>query len=196
MLGASSKHFATCAFRPSILFGPGDHLLVPQIHELIVKGETPYVIGDGDNLWDLAYVGNIADAHVLAVENLISSKTAAGQAFLLSNEEPIAFRDLCLAIWANFGHYPPFEVRIPFSIAYLAGYIAEWLTLITGTPFSLSRGSVLDACATRYWSGAKARRVLGYKPRVGLEEGLRISCNVRTFLSVVFADLLLFKFLI
>ena len=176
VLNACDEKLATCALRPSVLFGPGDYQLIPSVHACIAKGETPFVIGKGENLWDVAFVGNAADAHILAVENLLSTKTAAGQAIFISNEEPIPFRDFCLEVWKNFGHYPPFEIKIPVSLATLVGYITETVTWATGTPTTLSRGSVLDACGTRYCSGEKARKVLGYKPRVGIEEGIRISC--------------------
>lgn len=178
MLGADDQKMATCALRPSVLFGPGDHQLIPSIYACIAKGESPFVIGDGENLWDVTYVGNVADAHVLAVENLLSSKTAAGEPIFLSNEEPITFRDFCLAIWSHFGHYPSFELHIPVSVAALAGCIAECVTWFTGTPATLSRGSVRDACGTRYCSGEKARKILGYRPRIGIEEGIRVSCEV------------------
>lgn len=153
--------------------------MIPSIHACISKSEMPYVVGDGENLWDVTYAGNIADAHVLAVENLLSSRTAAGEAIFVSNEEPITFRDLCLAVWAHFGHYPSYTFHIPVWIATFTGFVAEWVTWMTGTSTTLSQGSVLDACATRYCSGAKARQLLDYKPRVGIEEGLRISCAVR-----------------
>lgn len=58
------------------------------------------------------------------------------------------------------------------------GLLAEWKTSIMGTPTTLNRGSVKDACSMRYASGEKARRVLGYEARIGIEEGLRISCLV------------------
>jgi len=178
VLAANDEQLSTCALRPSVLFGPGDYQLIPSLHSCIAKGETPFIIGSGDNLWDVTYISNIADAHVLAVENLLSENTAAGEAIFISNEEPITFRDFCLAVWASFGHYPPYVVHIPVSVATVAGYIAELVTWITGTPTTLSRGSVLDACVTRYCSGKKARDILGYKPRVGIEEGIRISCDV------------------
>ena len=50
-----------------------------------------------------------------------------------------------------------------------------------GTPTTLSRGSVKDACSMRYASGEKAKRILGYEARVGIEEGLRVSCQVGHF---------------
>jgi sterol-4alpha-carboxylate 3-dehydrogenase (decarboxylating) len=126
----------------------------------------------------VTYVGNVADAHVLAAENLLSTMTAAGEAFFIQNNEPIAFRSFSLAVWKHFGHIPPFQVPIPAGLAWFAGLFAECFTWISGTTTTLSRGSVKDACSTRYASGAKAERVLGYRPRVGLEEGLRISCEV------------------
>ncbi|KAL4998230.1 hypothetical protein BDV10DRAFT_194535 [Aspergillus recurvatus] len=177
VLQYSSDVMSTCALRPSVLCGPGDYQLVPAIHACIGKGETPFVIGDGLNLWDVSYVTNVADAHVLAAENLASLKTAAGEAFFIQNNEPIAFRDFCLAIWARFGHTPPFEVHIPKWLACLAGLVSEALTWVSGQATTLSRGSVKDACAVRYANGEKARRILGYEARVGIEDGIRLSCE-------------------
>ena len=187
VLAANSEDMLTCAIRPSVILGPhsrlgpGDYQLVPQIHACIDKFETPFIIGSGANLYDFSFVTNIADAHVLAVENLLSSEpTAAGEAFFISNQEPVPFRDFMLAIWREFDHIPPFEVRIPASFAWLAGLVAEWATWLTGTAAmaTLSRGSVQDATGTRYASGEKARKILGYYPRVGLQEGIRIACRV------------------
>lgn len=169
---------ATCALRPSVLCGPGDYQLVPAIHACIAKYETPFIIGDGLNLWDITHVSNIADAHVLAVENLVTSRTAAGEAFFIQNNEPISFRDFCLAIWRQFGHVPPFEIRVPEGLAYLAGFACEMTTWVMGTTTTLSRGSVRDACAVRYASGDKAKALLGYEAWIGIEETIRQSCEV------------------
>ena len=175
---ASSKDLATCALRPSVIFGPGDRQLIPALHACIGKHETPFVVGDGSNMWDLTFVGNVADAHVLAMENLLSTKTAAGQAIFISNEQPVPFRDFCLAVWNGFGHDPPFQITIPLGLAKFAASVAELLTWLSGYPSTLSRGSVQDACQVRYCNGAKARELLGYKSRVDIEDGIRISCEV------------------
>jgi sterol-4alpha-carboxylate 3-dehydrogenase (decarboxylating) len=42
----------------------------------------------------------------------------------------------------------------------------------------LSRGAILDGTAVRYVDINKARRVLGYSPKVCLEEALKITCEV------------------
>jgi sterol-4alpha-carboxylate 3-dehydrogenase (decarboxylating) len=179
VLQHTSDMMPTCTLRPSVVCGPGDHQLVPTIHACIAKKETPFVIGTGSNLWDVTYVTNVADAHVLAAENLKSSRTAAGEAFFIQNNEPITFRDFCLAVWAHYGHTPPFELHIPERLAYLVGLVSEALAWVTGKTTAISRGSVRDACAVRYANGEKARRILGYEARVGIEDGIRMSCEVR-----------------
>jgi len=125
-----------------------------------------------------SYVDNVADAHVLAVDNLLTSRTAAGEAIFITNEQPIPFRDFCLAVWREFEHFPPFEINIPRIVATFFGLLADLITRLTGTQTTLSYGSVNDAVSVRYCNGEKARRLLGYSPRVGLEEGIRMSCDV------------------
>ncbi|CAI7670304.1 unnamed protein product [Penicillium manginii] len=157
--------------------GEGDYQLVPALHACIAKYQTPFIIGDGQNLWDVTHVRNVADAHILAIENLMTSRTASGEAFFIQNNEPITFRDFCLAIWSHFGHNPPFEIRIPEKLAYVVGFLCEMVAWVTDTHATLSRGSVRDACAVRYVSGEKAKAILGYEARIGIEDAIRLSCE-------------------
>ena len=91
------------------------------------------------------YVGNVADAHVLAVENLLGPKTAAGEVFFVQNNEPITFREFQLAIWRNFEHFPVVEVTIPGSLAYALGFLAECFAWASGKAITLSRGYVITS---------------------------------------------------
>lgn len=169
----------TSSIRPATIYGEGDHQLVPSIVSCIIdKSESPFLVGPGTNLWDTVYVGNVADAHVLALENLLSSTpTAAGEAFFIQNNTPTTFREFCLTVWKTYnGHVPAFTVPIPTWLAWGLGAVMEGLTWFTGTPATLSRGSINDATAVRYASGEKARRILGYEARVHMEEGLRRGC--------------------
>lgn len=65
---------ATVALRPSGIFGEGDPLLVPILVEKAKEGKMKYIIGDGKNLMDFTYVGNVAQAHIQACSTLISLK--------------------------------------------------------------------------------------------------------------------------
>lgn len=183
VLSANKPDFATCALRPAPIFGPHDPAVIPLIHSCIAKSETPFILGSNTNLQDYVYVSNVADAHVLAVRNLLGPATAAGEAFFITNGEPVTARDLCIAIWKEFGHVPRFQVGIPEGVAWWLGLGAECWSWVCGSAGTFSRGVMLDATKTRYVSIEKARGVLGYEPRVRLPEALRISCQVSWFCS-------------
>lgn len=178
VLSASTTDFLTCSLRPATIIGPGDPGCLPIVYSCIANGETPWIIGEGTNLCDFAYVSNVADAHVLAVRNLLTSGTAAGEAIFITNGEPVPFRDFCMAVWKEFGHVPPFQLRIPGALAWWLGAVVEGVGWAVGKEGTLSRGAVRDATAVRYVSLAKAKRLLGYEPRVGMTEAVRISCEV------------------
>lgn len=72
-------------------------------------------------------------------------------------------------------------MHIPKSLAYFTGLACEMVTWLMGTTTTLSPGSVQDACATRYASGNKAKEILRYKARIGIEEAIRLSCEVSRY---------------
>jgi sterol-4alpha-carboxylate 3-dehydrogenase (decarboxylating) len=67
---------------------------------------------------------------------------------------------------------------VPEGLAWWCGYVAEWGSWVTGMEGGFSRGMVSDGCRERYVNIGKARGLLGYVPRIGLQEGLRRSCEV------------------
>ena len=168
---------ATCTLRPSVILGREDYQLVPSIQACIQKWETAFIIGSGDNLWDFVFVDNVAHAHVLAAENLLTTKTAAGEAILISNDQPITFRDFMLSIWAQFDHVPPFSISIPAPLATFYGSSCELIAWLSGAKTTVCRGSVRDAIGTRYANQDKAKSLLGYRPIVDIWDGVRISCD-------------------
>jgi sterol-4alpha-carboxylate 3-dehydrogenase (decarboxylating) len=172
VLAHSSPAFPTTSLRPSPVFGPNDPTVLPALHALIAAHQAPFVLGTGANLHDFVYVANVADAHVLAVANLLGARTAAGEAFFISNGEPVALRAFCKAVWREFGCVPAWEVRVPEGVA----AAVAWVVGALGGGFA--GGMVRDGCRDMYVSIDKARRVLGYEPRVGLDEGVRRSCQV------------------
>lgn len=102
---ANDRTMATCALRPSVIYGPRDHQMIPSLHACIAKGETLCIIGDGLDLWDVTYVADAADAHVLALENLLSTGAATRQVIMILNEQLLLSRDFCLAVWKELGYY-------------------------------------------------------------------------------------------
>ncbi|KAK4897533.1 hypothetical protein LTR27_004677 [Elasticomyces elasticus] len=173
----ADKGLMACALRPCTIFGPTDTAVISIFHELIAKGETSFIVGDGDNLYDFMYIDNAVLAHMLAVENLLTTRTAAGQAFFISNEEPVYFWDFLAFVWAQFGHVPRYRVHIPESIAWMAALVFECKTWVAGGANTLNRGSVRDGVRSQFAHNGKARDILRYKPTVGLTEGVRRTCE-------------------
>lgn len=179
----AQKGLMACALRPSTIIGPGDTSVIATMADCIAKGETPFVVGDGNNLYDFIYIDNAAQAHVLAVENLLTTQTAAGEVFFISNQEPVYFWDFLAYIWAQFGHHPKRRFYIPTGLAWAAGAVAEFTEWLFGTDSTLSRGSVKDGMRTQYANCRKAEEILGYRARVGLAEGVRRACAVSISLA-------------
>ena len=68
---------ATCALRPSGLFGKGDTTFWPTVVAKANQGKMKYIIGNGQNLVEFTYVGNVAQAHLqvkLSAASLLCTK--------------------------------------------------------------------------------------------------------------------------
>jgi sterol-4alpha-carboxylate 3-dehydrogenase (decarboxylating) len=78
VLAASSPQLAVVALRPSGIFGEGDTVMVPTFVKQAKAGKMKYIIGDGRNMWDFTYVGNVAQAHVLVRLRAAGRESARG----------------------------------------------------------------------------------------------------------------------
>ncbi|KAB8214282.1 hypothetical protein BDV33DRAFT_228416 [Aspergillus novoparasiticus] len=177
-------HFLTCAIRPSGIFGVGDLVVLPGILDPYYRGRTNVQIGDNRNLFDFTESTNVAHGHYLAAESLVKHQKGLppdnmkvdGEAFFITNDEPRCFWDFTRLVWRYAGDTTrPDQVWVitrPWALL-LAG-VLEWVfwALGLGEP-PLTRTKVRLSCMTRYFSIDKAKKRLGYKPLVGLEDGLR-----------------------
>ncbi|KAF9454731.1 C-3 sterol dehydrogenase [Macrolepiota fuliginosa MF-IS2] len=103
----------------------------------------------------------------------------AGRAFFITNGEPCYFWDFPRLVWHQLDrHFPdhrkPRSVfKMPKSVGLTAATGAEWFGMLVGKEPAFTRFKVAFSCATRWHNIEKARRVLGYEPDVGVEEGIK-----------------------
>lgn len=167
----------TCAIRPHVVFGPGDTRLVPAILARAREGKLKFSVGLGEKkLSDFTYVTNVVDAMLAAAERLGPDAAIAGQAYFITNGEPMSFWDFVGKVLPPLGHRPP-RFAIPRSIAYAAAAVREaYDTYVRGGTLNaeegLSRFAIRYICSHHYFSHAKATRDLGYVPRVRMAEGI------------------------
>lgn len=126
--------------------------------------------------------------HALSRQKLhaphVNPLQVAGQAFFITNGEPIYFWDLARMVWHELdthfpGHRKPRKpLVLPRSVGMLAAYGAEWAGWLTGKEPTFTRYKVTYTCVNRWHNIEKARRVLGYGPKVGLQEGVKSMVDV------------------
>uniref|UniRef100_A0A5B6ZIS1 Reticulon-like protein n=1 Tax=Davidia involucrata TaxID=16924 RepID=A0A5B6ZIS1_DAVIN len=170
----------TCCIRPSIIFGPGDKLLVPSLVAAARAGKSKFIIGDGINMYDFTYVENVAHAHICAERALASEGTvagrAAGQAYFITNMEPIKFWEFVSLILEGLGYERP-RIKIPVFVMMPIAHLVE-CTYKLLAPYGmkvpqLTPSRIRLLSCSRTFNTSKANDHLGYTPIVPLQEGLR-----------------------
>lgn len=167
--------FYTVALRPAGIFGPGDRQLVPGLRTVAKLGQSKFQIGDNNNLFDWTYAGNVADAHVLAAKKLLNPETrdnVAGETFFITNDTPAYFWALARTVWKADNHIDKHVIVLKRPVAILAGYLSEFFSKLLGKEPGLTPFRVKIVCAYRYHNISKAKKYLGYKPRVDIEQGI------------------------
>lgn len=161
----------TVSLRPHLVWGPGDWFL-PELLDLARRGRLVQ-IGDGDNLVDVTYVENLADAHLLAAKQLRGEAPAGGRAFFISQGEPVELWDFLGSLLDRLGIPRPTR-SISYRTAYLLGFLAEAFSKIrrSRTGPRLTRFVAAQMARSHYYDISAAREVLGYRPGVSTAEGL------------------------
>ncbi len=174
---------ATCALRPHVVFGPGDNRFMPTLLAKGRNGQLRVQIGRGVWLSDYTYVTNMTDAVLLADEALAKDglkSVAAGQAYFITNGEPMPFWDFIRKVAARLG-FPPVKYKAPKSLVYAIAAVKEGIDTLKGGTLNaedgLTRFAIRYMCTHHYFSIEKARRELGYNPAVSVEEGIERTCQ-------------------
>jgi len=191
ILAANRKHgdssMLTVSLRPATAFGERDTICMGKIVATCRQGKGRFQIGPGQNQYDFIYISNLVDAHLLAAYALLRAhgKPALplearvdGQALHITNDERILFWEFQRLISDSVG----MPVRsedikiIPKWLAMFMALINEYSTWIRswGTEQSaVTREAVRLTTIERTLNGEKAKSLLGYRPKVGIREGIQ-----------------------
>ena len=173
-LAANSEKLQVVALRPHLIFGPGDPHLLPRVVESVKAGRLR-IVGDGSAKVDVSYVGNVADAHLDAFDALERGK-GAGQAYFISQGEPVDLWPWLNSILEGLGQ-PPLTQKIPLPLAYGIGALCEgvWKVLRRRTDPPITRFVAVELAKDHYFDISKAQHELGYRPRVPMNEALKLT---------------------
>ncbi|EJT73430.1 hypothetical protein GGTG_10268 [Gaeumannomyces tritici R3-111a-1] len=175
----------TVAIRPAGIIGEGDAMAIPKMVQAYQEGKWSVQVGDNNNIFDFTYVGNVAHAHLLAARALLITHESAtaplehervdGEVFLVTNDSPLYFWDFARMVWKAAGspHGVDRVWVLPREVGLALGWLSEMGCWLVGRAPTLNRQRIIYSCMTRYYNIDKAKRRLGYKPLVSLEEGVR-----------------------
>jgi nucleoside-diphosphate-sugar epimerase len=125
------------------------------------------------NQVDISYIDNVADAHILAATNLATVGTAAGQAFFISQGEPVALWDWINELFRRVA-VEPVRHQVSFKTAYRAGRMMEWLYSLLGLQSEpqMTRFLAEQLAKSHWFSIAKAKKILSYSPKISTSVGM------------------------
>lgn len=154
--------------RPAGIYGPGDTRLLKLFK--LIKERKFFMVGDGKTLFHLVYIDDLIDALILAVK----VPEAVGEAFLIAGERYLSLNELTRLIAYFFG-VPQRKVRLPVLPIRLLAMAMEFTFKPLRAEPPLFRRRVDFFTKNRAFDISKAKRVLGYSPRVDIEEGVRLT---------------------
>jgi nucleoside-diphosphate-sugar epimerase len=167
VLGANRDGFETVVVRPRFVWGRGDTTLLPTMVEMVRAGRFAW-IGGGRHRTSITHVENTVEGLLLG-----ATRGAPGNAYFVTDGEPVVFRDFVSELLGTQGVQPP-DRSIPAPVASALAIAGEtaWRLL------PLPRRPPVSRFA--YWASAqectiridKARRELGYEPVKSRSEGL------------------------
>ena len=160
----AGDRFGVTVIRPAMVYGPRGHAWTVLPVQLAKRG-LPVLIGGGRGLSHPVYIDNLVDAYLYAG----TRPEAIGEAFTICDAD-VPWRDF-------YGRYAAMAGRrawsIPVGLVWLFGLASEIGARLERRPPAFTRsmlGFVSGHCCL---STEKARRLLGWSPRISLDEGLR-----------------------
>ena len=162
----------TCSLRPHLIWGPRDNHLIPRLIERARKRQLR-IVGKGRNKVALTYIENAAVAHLLACDAM-SPKRVAGEAYFISDEEPVALWEWINALLEQLG-IPQVTRHVSAPLAYAAGYCMEqWFAWRKRQDEPrMTRFLARALSCSHYYNLAKAKRDFGYHTIVDNAEGVQ-----------------------
>ncbi|MDD5556032.1 MAG: NAD-dependent epimerase/dehydratase family protein [bacterium] len=153
-------------FRPVGIYGPGDTRFLKLFRH--IRSGRFRMIGSGRALYHLTYIDDLVDGIVLCG----TRPEAVGNTYILGGEGYMTLNELAATIARVLGVRVS-RLRLPFRPVYAAAFLCEKTFKPLGLEPPLYRRRVDFFRKDRAFDISKARRELGYAPKVAPEEGLR-----------------------
>jgi len=164
---ADGDGIETVVVRPRFVWGAGDTTLLPEIVTQVEAGRFAWIDG-GAHRTSITHVGNVVEGLLAAAE-----RGHGGEAYFVTDGEPVGFRDFISELLRTQGVEPPDRTAPGWLVGGIArgGELAWKVLPLKGSP-PLTRFAFWAASKECVLDDSKARSELGYMPVVSHDEGL------------------------
>ncbi len=154
--------------RPGFIYGAGERHVIPRLIERFESGTMKF-IGDGKKLLNNTYVGNLVDAIFLALEK----DEAVGEIFNIRDERLVTREEYIMSV-AEYLRKPR-PGTVPLWLARAAVTPIEGFARLFGSKKAppLTKARIKFMTLNLDFSIDKAKRILGYEPRVDFQDGIK-----------------------
>ena len=175
---AADSGLRCLVLRPGNVYGPEDSTTLYPLLDAIRSGSMAY-IRQGRHLTCPIAIDDMVQAYTKAFDRLRSDKwaTVAGKSFNITTGERISWRQF-LETAADKAQLPAPRFSYPAWLGYLGAGALTGLFLLLRKKSAppLTRYRIQQVAHDYHFSIARAQELLGFSPRIGLEDGLALAC--------------------
>lgn len=155
--------------RPGFVYGPRDRTVMPKLIDALRARSVRYPGGKGRRALNTIFIRNLVDAVLLAVDQI----HAVGQVYNLTDGEFVSKRRFIEAVADAMGLPRP-RLMPPFWLAKLVTICSEAVARARGAKEAprFNSTSLKFLGLNLDFSIAKAKRELGYRPRVSFDDAI------------------------
>jgi len=155
--------------RPGFIYGPRDRTELPRLLGRLKAGHVKY-FGSGEQLLDNTFVGNFVDV----LFDVFDKPQAIGEIFNVTDGELVSKRDFISTVATLAGYEVP-RSAMPLGVARLLTSVSDKLYRALGKEEAplLSNARFNFLGRNLDFSIEKARRELGYQPRLKFREAMQ-----------------------
>ncbi|GAA3517158.1 NAD(P)-dependent oxidoreductase [Aquimarina addita] len=159
--------------RPRALVGRGDTVIMPRLIRASDENKLK-IIGNGKNVVDFTSVANVVDAIILGFN---ASPAAMNQAYNITNGDPVCIWDKISLILTLLNKKAP-NKKVSYTLAHFVAYLLELRSkLTTMKEPTLTVYSVGILAKSFTMDISKAKKLLGYTPKVTTDEAIHEFCE-------------------
>jgi nucleoside-diphosphate-sugar epimerase len=162
VVDAAAAGLPCVILRPGQIFGGG----IPLVNGAVARraGGRWLILGDGKLELPLVYIDDVVDAIMACVDK----KLTHGELIQIIDGEHLTQTDVLELAGGGAK-----VVKVPRPVVFALGKLSEYPLNALGRPSPIAMYRLQSALARLHYESDRAHKLLGWRPRVGVREGIR-----------------------